>query len=100
MTPRFAAGGCFPALPAAYPVARRAALQRAARPSDPGQLTMKCLICGRKIAAKETRTYTTVKAPSGRERKVYACTEHQTAFDKWIDSRAIDSDGNLLEQSA
>ena len=39
-------------------------------------------------------------AANGRLRKVYACAAHQEAFDQWIDSRAIDGDGNLLETPA
>jgi hypothetical protein len=61
---------------------------------------MQCLICGRSIKSSESRTYTTVKAANGRLRKVYACAAHQETFDRWIDSRAIDGDGNLLETPA
>ena len=58
---------------------------------------MKCIICGQTINVKKHHAYVTVKADNGRERKVHACGGCQEAFDRWIDSRATDSDGNLLE---
>jgi uncharacterized protein YlaI len=61
---------------------------------------MKCIICGRTIKVKENHSYVTVKGNNDRNRKVYACGGCQEAFDRWIDSRATDSDGNLLETPA
>jgi len=62
---------------------------------------MKCLICQKPIAPRATRTYVTVKAAAtSHPRKVYACEHCQAEFDKWIDSRAVDSDGVLFDFQA
>jgi uncharacterized protein YlaI len=59
---------------------------------------MKCLICQKPIGRRTTRTYVTVKAAAtSRPRKVYACEHCQAEFDKWIDSRAVDTDGTLFD---
>lgn len=45
---------------------------------------MKCLICGRTIAKKETRIYSWIG-----KRKVYSCVNCQDAFDAAIDRASI-----------
>jgi hypothetical protein len=59
---------------------------------------MTCKICRRKIGKNDPRSYAHVKAAPGRKpRKVYACAPCQGAFDNWLDSRALDTDGTPLE---
>jgi len=57
-----------------------------------------CKICYKTIGRREPRSYMLIRLyPGGKDRKVYACGNCQEAFDRWIDSRATDADGNLLE---
>lgn len=57
-----------------------------------------CKICYRRIGNREPRSYALIRRKSGgKSRKVYACESCQPAFDRWLDSRATDADGNPLE---
>lgn len=57
-----------------------------------------CKICYKRIGNREPRSYVLVRrTPASKDHKVYACGDCQERFDRWIDSRATDPDGNLLE---
>jgi len=59
---------------------------------------MICKICRQKIGNREPRSYANVKhVAESKPRKVYACAGCQEAFDAWLDSRAVDSDGTPLD---
>jgi len=60
-----------------------------------------CKICYKTIGRREPRSYVLVRRkPGAKDREVYACGDCQPAFDRWIDSRATDPDGNLLEANS
>ncbi len=60
-----------------------------------------CCICYKRIGNREPRCYVLIRRkPGGKNRKVYACGDCQEQFDRWIDSRATDPDGNLLESDS
>lgn len=56
---------------------------------------MKCRICDRTIGVAELRSYIRLYI-GNTARKVYACSNCQDAFDRWIDSLPIDEGGCLI----
>jgi len=57
-----------------------------------------CKICSKRIGNRKPQFYVLIRRkPTSKDRKIYACENCQKQFDRWIDSRATDPDGNLLE---
>jgi len=62
---------------------------------------VKCRICGLTIGVTDQRSYVRLYKGdtdcAGMARKVYACSNCQGAFDRWIDSLPVDEDGRPID---